>query len=219
MKLNGIKVLAAAAAVALLAAPAMAQQANMTFFVTSAGSGKGGDLGGLAGADKMCQTLAQAAGAKAKTWHAYLSTQATPTAKAVNARDRIGKGPWTNAKGVVIAKNVADLHSDANKLNKETALNEKGGAVNGRGDTPNTHDILTGSQLDGTAFSAGGDMTCNNWTSSDAGVAMLGHHDRMGTQDNAPGRSWNTSHPSRGCSQPALVATGGAGLFYCFATN
>ena len=219
MKVSGVKLLACAAALGLLAAPALAQQEKMTFFVTSAGSGKGGDLGGLAGADKMCQTLAQAAGAKAKNWRAYLSTQPVGTTKAVNAKDRIGKGPWTNAKGVVIAKNVADLHSDNNKINKETALSEKGMPVNGRGSTPNTHDILTGSQPDGTAFSAGGDMTCNNWTSSDAGFAMLGHHDRQGTTDDVPGRSWNTSHSSRGCSQPASISTGGGGLFYCFAAD
>jgi hypothetical protein len=216
---GGFKVLVGVAALAFLAAPATAQQANMKFFVTSVGSGKGGDLGGLAGADRQCKALAQAAGAKAQNWRAYLSTQPTATAKAVNARDRIGKGPWANAKGVVIAKSVADLHSDNNKLSKDTALDEKGQPIKGRGDTPNTHDILTGSQLDGTAFAAGGDMTCNNWTSSDAGFAMLGHHDRMGTADNAPARSWNTSHPSRGCSQPALVSTGGAGLFYCFAAD
>jgi hypothetical protein len=214
----GLKLLTAAMAISLFAAPALAQQANMTFFVTSAG-GKGGDLGGLAGADKICQTLAQAAGAKAKKWHAYLSTQATATTKAVNARDRIGKGPWTNAKGVVIAKNVADLHSDNNKITKETALTEKGQVVNGFGDKPNVHDMLTGSQLDGTAFGPGGDMTCNNWTSSDAGFAMLGHSDRRGTTDDPPGHSWNTSHSSRGCSAPALASTGSGGLFYCFAAD
>jgi hypothetical protein len=219
MKITGLKLLACVAALGIVAAPAMAQQANMTFFVTSAGPGKGGDLGGLAGADKQCKALAQAAGAKAQNWHAYLSTQATATTKAVNARDRIGTGPWTNAKGVVIAKNVADLHSDNNKITKETALNEKGEKVNGFGDTPNVHDMLTGSQLDGTAFSPGGDMTCNNWTSSDAGITMLGHSDRRGTTDNAPGRSWNTAHPSRGCSPPALASTGSGGLFYCFATK
>ncbi len=217
MKLSGLKILAGVAALACVAVPATAQQANMTFFVTSVGSGKGADLGGLAGADKQCKALAQAAGAKAQNWHAYLSTQATPTAKAVNARDRIGKGPWTNAKGVVIARNVADLHSDNNKLTKATALNEKGMPVNGRGDTPNVHDMLTGSKPDGTSFGAGADMTCSNWTSSDAGAAMLGHHDRTGLDDSLPAKSWNSSHASRGCSPPALASTGSGGLFYCFA--
>jgi hypothetical protein len=220
MKAGGFKSLACATMLALFAAPALAQQADMTFFVTSTGPGKGGDLGGLAGADRQCKTLAQAAGAKAQNWHAYLSTQATATAPAVNARDRIGKGPWTNAKGVVIARDVADLHSDNNKINKETALDEKGRPVNGRGDAPPlTHDMLTGSQPDGTAFAAGADMTCGNWTSSDAGSAMLGHHDRMGTSDTAAAKSWNSSHPSRGCSPPGLASTGSGGLFYCFAAD
>lgn len=211
--------LAAATGVALLAGPAMAQQADMKFFVTSVNPGKGGDLGGLAGADRYCKSMAQGAGAKAQDWHAYLSTQATATEKAVNARDRIGKGPWANAKGVVIAKSVDDLHSANNNLTKQTALDEKGNVVNGRGDTPNRHDMLTGSQPDGTAFAAGDDKTCGNWTSSDAGSAMLGHHDRMGLDDSAPAKSWNSSHPSRACNMPALVATGGAGLFYCFAAD
>jgi hypothetical protein len=198
---------------------AQAQQGNMSFFVTSAGPGKGADLGGLDGADKHCQSLAQAAGAGSKTWHAYLSTQG---AGAVNARDRIGKGPWMNAKDVVIAKDVAELHG-ANNLAKQTALNEKGAVVNGRGDTPNTHDILTGSQPDGTAFAAGEDRTCGNWTKSGAGAAMLGHSDRTGLDESAPAKSWNSSHPSRGpgggCSQDDLKSTGGAGLMYCFAAN
>lgn len=198
---------------------AHAQQNNMSFFVTSAGLGKGADLGGLAGADKHCQALAQAAGAGGKTWHAYLSTQG---AGAVNARDRIGKGPWTNAKGAVIAKDVAELHG-ANNLTKQTALNEKGGIVNGRGDTPNMHDVLTGSQPDGTAFPAGEDRTCGNWTKSGAGSAMLGHSDRTGLDETAPAKSWNSSHLSRGpgggCSQDDLKTTGGAGLLYCFAAN
>ncbi len=202
----------------LLAVPAMAQQVDMKFFVTSANPGKGGDLGGLAGADRQCKTLAQAAGAKAQDWHAYLSTQATMAAPAVNARDRIGKGPWANAKGVVVARDVAELHG-TNNISKTTALTEKGMPVNGRGDTPNTHDMLTGSKLDGTAFDAGADMTCGNWTSSDAGSAMLGHHDRIGLDDSAPAKSWNTSHPSRGCSLPALASTGSGGLFYCFAAD
>ena len=200
-----------------VAAPAGAQQSGMSFFVTSAGSGKGGDLGGLEGAARLCQTLAQAAGAGGRTWRAYLSTQG---AGAVNARDRIGKGPWQNAKGIVIAHDVAELHG-ANKLDKSTALTEKGEPVNGRGDSPNTHDILTGSQADGTAFAEGEDRTCGNWTKSGGeGAAMLGHHDRQGLRDDEASRSWNTSHPSRGgCSQEALRGTGGAGLFYCFAAE
>jgi hypothetical protein len=195
------------------------QSTQMSFFVTSAGSGKGADLGGLEGADKLCQSLAQASGAGAKTWHAYLSTQG---ANGVNARDRIGKGPWTNAKGVVIAKDVSELHG-TNNLTKQTALTETGGVVNGRGDTPNMHDVLTGSQPDGTAFSGDKDMTCGNWTGSGAGSAMLGHADRTGLDESAAMKSWNSSHPSRGaeggCSQADLKSTGGNGFFYCFAVN
>lgn len=201
---------------ACLSGSALAQQGDMSFFVTSTGSGKGADLGGLAGADKHCQELAQAAGAGRKTWHAYLSTQGD---NAVNARDRIGAGPWRNAKGVVIATSVDDLHSAGNKLNKQTALTEKGGMVNGRGDTPNMHDILTGSQPDGTAFTDAEDHTCKNWTSSTDGAAMLGHSDRIGLRDDDASRSWNSSHPSRGCSQDGLRGTGGNGLFYCFAAQ
>jgi hypothetical protein len=220
MKMMRLGLLASAAMLAF-GAIAYAQQANqMTFFVTSAGSGKGADLGGLSGADTHCQNLAQAAGAGSRTWRAYLSTQGQG---GVNARDRIGAGPWRNAKGEVIAQSVADLHSANNKITKQTALNEKGAPVNGRGDTPNTHDILTGSQADGTAFAAGEDRTCKNYTSSTEGSVMLGHHDRQGLRDDEPSKSWNTSHPSRGegggCSQDALKGTGGAGLFYCFATN
>jgi hypothetical protein len=196
-----------------------AQQSPMTFFITSAGSDKGGDLGGLAGADQRCQRLAQAAGAGGRTWRAYLSTQG---AGAVNARDRIGRGPWQNAKGVVIAKDVAELHGQ-NNISKQTALTEKGDAVNAGGDTPNMHDILTGSQADGTAFPAAEDRTCGNWTKSGQGAAMVGHHDRQGLRDDAPSKSWNSSHPSRGpeggCSQNDLKSTGGNGLFYCFATK
>jgi len=196
-----------------------AQQGTMTFFITSAGSGNGADLGGVAGADKICQMLAQAVGAGGKTWRAYLSTQG---AGAVNARDRIGRGPWQNAKGVVIAKDVAGLHSK-NNVTKETALTEKGDMVKGRGDTPNMHDILTGSQPDGTAFAAGQDRTCGNWTKSGQGSAMVGHHDRQGLRDDDASKSWNSSHPSRGpdggCSQNDLKSTGGNGLFYCFATQ
>jgi len=197
---------------------AQAQSSSMTFFVTSVGSGKGADFGGLGGADKHCQTLAAAAGAGNKTWRAYLSTTASGGAPAVNAKDRIGNGPWQNAKGVVIAKNVAGLHGD-NNLNKQTALTETGAVVNGRGDTPNRHDILTGSQADGTAFPAGEDRTCGNWTSSAQGAAMVGHHDRIGLRDDAPSKSWNASHPSRGCSDEALRGSGGAGYLYCFAAQ
>jgi len=216
-------VLLALAALFMPVAVAHAQSPDMTFFITSAGSGKGADLGGLSGADQQCQSLAQAAGAGKHTWHAYLSTQAADGKAAVNARDRIGKGPWKNAKGETIATSVDDLHSANNKLNKQTALSEKGQPINGRGDQPNMHDILTGSQPDGTAFAAGEDKTCKNWTSSGEGSAMLGHHDRQGLRDDDASKSWNSSHPSRGqgggCSQDALRSTGGNGLFYCFATN
>jgi hypothetical protein len=213
----------AVAALALHAtADVQAQQNAMTFFVTSVGSGKGADLGGLEGADRHCQALAQAVGAGNRTWHAYLSTSASGGQPAVNARDRIGRGPWQNAKGVVIARDVDELHGN-NNLNKQTALTEKGEPVNGRGDTPNMHDILTGSQPDGRAFAGGDDMTCHNWTSSGEGAAMVGHHDRQGLRDDAASKSWNSSHPSRGtgggCSQEALRSTGGNGLFYCFAVN
>jgi hypothetical protein len=203
--------------------PAQAQSANATFFVSSVGLGKGADVGGLDGADKHCATLAAAAGASAKTWHAYLSTQAADGKPAVNARDRIGKGPWQNSKGVVIAKDVADLHGASNNLTKQTALSEKGEVINGRGDTPNRHDVLTGSQPDGTAFAAGEDRTCKNWTSGTQGAAMLGHSDRIGLRDDDASKSWNSSHPSRGpdggCSQADLKSTGGDGLLYCFAAN
>ena len=188
----------------------------LSFFVTSAGSGKGADLGGIAGADKRCQDLAQAAGAGGRTWHAYLSTGG---ASPINARDRIGAGPWRNSNGVVVAQSVADLHSATNNLNKQTALTEKGQTVPGRGDAVNQHDILTGSSEEGTAIPGAADMTCSNWTSSGEGAAMVGHHDRMGLRDDAPSKSWNASHPSRGCSQANLVGTGGAGYFYCFAVN
>jgi hypothetical protein len=212
-------VLAAPLALVLSAGgAAYAQQNATTFFVTSAGSGKGADLGGLDGADKHCQSLAQAAGAGGKTWRAYLSTQGSG---AVNAKDRIGKGPWQNSKGVVVAKSVEDLHGASNNLTKQTAITEKGDVVNGRGDQPNMHDILTGSQPDGTAFTGADDRTCGNWTKNGAeGAVMVGHHDRMGLNDEPPAKSWNSSHPSRGgCSQDALKGTGGAGLFYCFAAN
>jgi len=213
----GLPMMVALALLSLTPSSARAQQSTMTFFVTSVGSGNGANLGGLAGADKQCQTLAQAAGAGGKTWHAYLSTQGPG---AVNARDRIGSGPWQNEKGVVIAKNVTELHG-ANNLTKQTALTEKGDVVNGRGDTPNMHDILTGTQPDGTAFAGSEDRTCGNWTKSGQGSAMMGHSDRQGLRDDDASKSWNSSHPSRGpdggCSQSDLKSTGGNGLFYCFA--
>jgi hypothetical protein len=204
---------------ALLGA-AQAQQANMSFFVTSVGEANGADFGGLAGADKHCQQLAGTAGAGGKTWHAYLSTQG---AGAANARDRIGKGPWMNAKGVVVATSVDDLHSAGNKLSKQNNLSEKGEVINGRGDTPNRHDILTGSTPDGKAFPEDKDMTCKNYTSSTQGAVMLGHNDRIGLREDDASHSWNSSHPSRGaeggCSQADLRSTGGDGLLYCFAVN
>lgn len=208
--------------VAMVSFGASAQQNQMSFFVTSAGSGNGANLGGLAGADKICQTLGAAAGGGSKTWHAYLSAAASGGQPAVNAKDRIGRGPWYNQKGVMIAKSVSDLHSDANNIKKDTALTEKGGIVNGVGDTPNQHDILTGSQSDGTlqaATAPNADATCGNWTSNadGMGAAQLGHVDRMGR--GAAAASWNSSHPSRGCSQQNLIATGGNGYLYCFATN
>ncbi len=198
---------------------APAQQADMSFFITSVGSGKGGDLGGLAGADAHCQQLAQAVGAGGKTWRAYLSTStnAANPAATVNARDRIGRGPWKNAKGVVIATSVEDLHSANNKIGRATAYNEKGELIKMRGDTPNMHDMLTGSDLEGRAFPGNLNLTCNNWTSSTFGSAMLGHVDREGIADTVFQKSWVSSHMSRSCSQPDLVATGGNGLFYCFA--
>jgi len=224
--------LAATACLGLMtAAPAHAQAAATTFFVTSVGIGNGANLGGIAGADNHCQELAQAAGLNAsgvktsgdKIWHAYVSTQEADGKPAINARDRIGKGPWQNAKGEAIAKDVTDLHSAANNLTKQTALSEKGDVINGRGDTPNRHDMLTGSKPDGTAFPAGEDRTCKNWTSSTQGAAMLGHSDRIGLRDDDASKSWNSSHPSRGpdggCSQADLKSTGGDGLTYCFAVN
>jgi hypothetical protein len=212
----------ASAAVLLLGVGGVqAQQApqapNTTFFVTSSSMGKGGDLGGLEGADAHCQQLATTIGAGGKTWHAYLSGPETPQAKGINARDRIGTGPWQNAKGVVIAQNVDDLHSANNKLSKETALTERGAVVSGVGYTPVWHDALTGSDREGRAFPGHINMTCNGWKSSEFGKAMLGHIDRTGLADNDYARSWNSSHQSRGCAQADLVATGGNGLFYCFA--
>jgi hypothetical protein len=206
--------------------PASAQQSagpgTMTFFVTSVGPGKGADLGGLEGADRHCQSLAQAAGAGNRTWRAYLSTQgsALNDPKFVHARDRIGPGPWQNAKGAVIARNVDELHSASNNLTKETALDEKGQPVNGRTDKPNKHDMLTGSRPDGTAFPGAPfpDMTCGNWTKGGSeGSAMTGHHDRAGPIDATWAVSWNSSHPTQGCGPVELPTTGGDGLFYCFA--
>jgi hypothetical protein len=201
-----------AAALVLTFGAAQAQDTTMSFFITSVGLGKGANLGGLEGADAHCAALAEAAGVTGKSWAAYLSTST------VDARDRIGSGPWFNAKGEKIADDVASLHSDANMISKQTALDEKGMPVNGRGDAPNRHDILTGTMPDGMKIA---DQTCGDWTLDGAeGVAMVGHHDRMGLNDSPPAKSWNSSHPTRGgCSQEALRGTGGDGLFYCFAAN
>jgi hypothetical protein len=195
-----------------------AQPNDMSFFVTSVGPGNGANLGGLAGADQHCQYLASLVGAGNRTWRAYLSAVGVGTAQCVNARNRIGTGPWRNYRGVVVADNVEQLHAD-NNVNKETALNEKGEVVNGRGDNPNWHDMLTGSTRDGRCFPPGTDTTCGNWTRGGDGSAQVGHHDRQGLDDSEAARSWNSSHPSRGCSLPALQSTGGNGLFYCFAIN
>ena len=218
-----LSILASAALLSLAGAGvSQAQQNNMTFFVTSAGSGKGGDLGGIAGADAHCTALATAAGAGGKTWRAYLSSNTPPGGQATNARDRIGNGPWQNAKGVVIAKDIDELHR-TNNLTKQTGLTEKGDVVNGFGDTPNKHDALTGTQPDGRAFPPGDDKTCRNWMSSTQGTAIVGHIDRQGLRDDDASHSWNSSHPSRGpdggCSQADLRSTGGDGLFYCFAAE
>lgn len=226
-RIIGISIVGSAALALAACAGMQSSTGPMSFFITSVGSGNGADLGGLAGADKHCQSLAAAAGAGGKTWRAYLSTQATgglADANAVHARERIGSGPWYNAKGVRIASSVADLHSPNANVNKETALDERGRPVNDRSMKPNKHDILTGSREDGTAFPPSppmGDMTCGNWTRSGAeGMVMVGHHDRSGPVPHAWATSWNSSHPSRGgCSQKALQGTGGDGLFYCFAVN
>ncbi|HAY46806.1 MAG TPA: hypothetical protein DCY55_11070 [Gammaproteobacteria bacterium] len=201
---------------ALLAGPAaMAQDTGMSFFMTGSGSGDGANLGGIAGADAHCTALATAAGAGNRTWAAYLSTSGDG---GENARDRIGSGPWYNANGVMIASDVDDLHSDNVQTSKENSVSETGAVINGRGDTPNMHDVMTGSMMDGTASSADGDTTCGNWTSnSEDGSALVGHHDRQGGGDNPT--SWNSAHPSRGCGQENLQATGGNGYFYCFATD
>jgi hypothetical protein len=215
---------------AISASPALAQDkakaapkksgGDMTFFVTSAGKGNGADLGGLEGADAHCNALAAAAGSKRTNWKAYLSTTMPGGDAGVNARERIGKGPWRNAKGVVVAKNVAELHSAKNNLTKQTAITEKGEVISGSGDTPNQHDVLTGSDPQGLYSTAGGDTNCGNWTKSGEGSAIVGHHDRAGLKKTTRHMtSWNSSHGSRGCSQANLVSTGGAGLFYCFAGN
>jgi hypothetical protein len=201
----------AAALFSIAMQPAMAQNTSMSFFITSVGSGDGANLGGLTGADAHCQSLADTAGQGSKTWHAYLSTTT------VNAKDRIGSGPWYNAKGVKVAENVADLHSSNNELNLDNSLSEKGMKNNGRSDTPNQHDMLTGTQLDGTHFAAGEDHTCGDWTKNGEGSAQVGHHDRTGGGANPT--AWHSAHGSRGCSQANLVATGGNGHYYCFATN
>jgi len=211
------KLLLAASVLAVtgFAAVSYSQDNQMSFFITSVGSGDGANLGGLTGADAHCQTLATAAGASGKTWHAYLSTQAANGQPAINARDRIGTGPWYNARGVLIAEDLAQLHSEEANTGKENSLSEAGNIINGRGDTPNQHDILTGSQADGTAFPAGTDQTCSNWTSNSEGTAVVGHFDRQGGGANPT--SWNNAHSSRSCSQEDLIATGGNGYFYCFA--
>jgi hypothetical protein len=204
-----------AASIAVPASHAQNADPNMSFFITSAGPGNGANLGGLEGADQHCQKLAQAVGAGSKTWRAYLSTNGSG---GVNAKDRIGSGPWHNSKGVAVAQSVADLHSDKNTLTKQTSITEKGEVVNGRGDTPNRHDILTGSNPDGTLATGTGDTTCNNWTSNaSTGSATVGHFDRTGGGQNPT--SWNSAHASRGCGQENLRGTGGDGLFYCFAIN
>jgi hypothetical protein len=208
------KVLPVLASVLLLGAQPAQQTPPMSFFITSVGLGNGAALGGLEGADRHCQALADAVGARGLQWRAYLSAVARDGKPPVNARDRIGTGPWHNAKGVKVAENVADLHSDNNKLSKENSLTEKGAVVNGRGDTPNMHDIMTGSQLDGTAYTGTGYTNCDNWSTGDSGSVRVGHHDRQGGGENPT--SWHSAHNSRGCSQANLRASGGNGLFYCF---
>ena len=220
VRFSGSRMSIAVMAVVLAGCATTTPQSGASFFVTSQGGGKGADFGGLAGADKHCQTLAAAAGLGDKTWRAYLSASAAGATPAVNARDRIGTGPWKNVKSVVIATSVGELHAD-NNLTKQTALTEKGAVVNGRGDTPNQHDVLTGTQPNGTAFTGTDDKTCGNWTKGGEGSAIVGHIDRMGlpTSPVAEATSWNSSHATRGCSDPALVSTGGAGLLYCFAAK
>jgi hypothetical protein len=212
--------LALSALLVLGAAAVQAQQNAPSFFITSVGKGDGADLGGLEGADAHCQALAKAAGSTKTNWRAYLSTTVPGGDEGVNARDRIGKGPWYNAKGELIAKNLDELHSDAVNITKQTALTEKGEVITGSGETPNMHDILTGSDPEGMYSTAGGDTTCGNWTKNAEGSAIVGHHDRIGLKKTTRHmKSWNSSHGSRGCSQDLLKASGGAGLFYCFATD
>jgi hypothetical protein len=210
---------ASSLAIALAVTAALASPAEMTFFVTSVGKGSGANLGGLEGADAHCAALARAAGSTRTGWRAYLSTTAPGGDAGVNARDRIGPGPWRNAKGVVVGKSVEDLHSAGNNLTKQTALTERGETISGRGDPVNQHDILTGSDPDGNYSTAGGDTTCANWTSAGEGSAIVGHHDRTGLKETRHMKSWNSSHGTRGCSQDALKGTGGAGFLYCFAAE
>jgi hypothetical protein len=217
MRRTAVLTLVLGLALSLSLAAGGSAQGKMSFFITSVGSGDGANLGGLAGADKHCAALAAAAGVTGGNWRAYLSAAAADGRPAVHARDRIGSGPWFNAKGVQVAANVDDLHSDKNQLSKENSITEKGAVVNGRGDTPNTHDILTGAGLDGRLPAGDADMTCKNWTSNGEGSALVGHHDRQGGGTNPT--SWNSAHPSKGCSQAALRGSGGAGLFYCFAAK
>jgi len=211
--------LAALGACAPMAPASQADMNPMTFFVTSASPGKGADLGGLAGADAYCQKLATSVEAGGKNWRAYLSAPASGASPAVHARERIGRGPWQNAKGVVVATSVDNLHSADNQLNKQNSLTEKGEVVSGRGDAVNTHDMLTGSTADGRLDTSAADTTCGGWTQSGAGSAIVGHHDRIGLNESAPMKSWNASHATPGCSPEALKSVGGAGLFYCFAAN
>jgi hypothetical protein len=213
-----LSILAALAALAATAS-VQAQVAGMTFFVSSVGKGNGADLGGLEGADAHCAALARAAGSTQTNWRAYLSTAMPGGDAGINARERIGNGPWQNAKGVVVGKSVADLHSENANITKETALTEKGEMVSGRGDSVNMHDILTGSDPMGMFSTAGGDTTCGNWTKSGEGSAIVGHHDRTGLKPTRHMQSWNSAHGTRGCSQDQLKSTGGAGLIYCFVAN
>ena len=215
LRTSGLAIVAMTGALAL--SPASAQDDSMSFFITSEGPGDGANLGGLEGADEHCQNLAEAAGAGDKTWRAYLSAAAADGESAVNARDRIGDGPWFNFNGVQVAADVDDLHTENNQLDKENSLDELGNQINGRGDEPNMHDILTGSSLDGRAIGGEGDTTCSNWTSNGEGSAQVGHHDRQGGGANP--NSWNSAHGSRGCSQENLIGTGGNGFFYCFAID
>ena len=202
-----------------LTAPVQADPAKMSFFVTSAGKGDGANLGGLDGADAHCNALAKAAGSTKTNWRAYLSTTAPGGEAGINARDRIGKGPWQNAKGVVVAKTVDELHSDKPTSTRQTALSEKGEPVSGRGDAVNMHDILTGSDPQGMYSTAGGDTTCGNWTKNGEGSAIVGHHDRIGLKDTRHMKSWNSSHGSRGCSQDALKGRAAPAMLYCFAAE